>query len=64
MLLSIYIQLFTLLVIWDTWITELGNVAITEHYHMQGIFGGCKPWQNGKENIIGGMNFGSFVTEA
>ena len=24
-------------------------------------FGGCKLWQNGKGNIIGGMNFDSFV---
>ena len=24
---------------------------------MEGNFGGCKLWRNGKENIIGGINF-------
>ena len=28
---------------------------------MEGNFGGCKLWQNSKENTIGGINFGSFM---
>ena len=32
-------------------------------YHMEGNFGGCKLWQNGKENIIVGIHFGSFIKD-
>ena len=27
---------------------------------MEGNFGGCKLWRNGKESIIGGINFGGY----
>ena len=33
------------------------------HFRMEGNFGGCKLWQNGKENIIGGINFGELMTK-
>ena len=26
-------------------------------------FGGCKLWRNGKESIIGGINFGGLMTK-
>ena len=32
-------------------------------YRMEGNFGGYKPWQNGKENIIGRINFGELMTK-
>ena len=30
---------------------------------MEGNFGGCKLRQDGKENIIGRINFGGFMTK-
>ena len=32
-------------------------------YRMEGNFGGCKLWRNGKESIIGGINFGGLMTK-
>ena len=43
--------------------TISGFTLTTANYHMEGSFGKCKLWQNGKENIIGGINFGSFIVK-
>ena len=32
-------------------------------YYMEGNFGGYKLWRIGKENFIGGINFGELITK-
>ena len=41
--------------------TISGFTLTTANYRMEGNFGRCKFWQNGKENIIDGINFGGFI---
>ena len=33
-------------------------------FNIEGNFGGCKLWSNGKGSIIGRINFGSFMTKS
>ena len=35
--------------------------AMLNTYHIEGIFGGRKLWWNGKEMIVGRIDFGSFM---
>ena len=41
------------------------NIALRwlDRYRMEGNFGGCKLWRNDKGNIIGGINFGGWITK-
>ena len=38
-------------------------VGVIYIYPMEGNFGGCKLWRIGKENFIGGINFGELITK-
>ena len=40
-----------------------GFTLTTANYHMERNFGRSTLWQNGKENIIGGINFGGFIVK-
>ena len=59
------LNLFEIL-LYSTFITMKITRSTVVHRNPQrlyGKFGGCKVWQNRKENIIGGINFGVFVTK-
>ena len=48
----------------NTYIKDVFQIQIllkVFKYRMEGNFGGCKLWRNGKENIIGGINFGGLM---
>ena len=47
----------------NTYRTVLLIKCFSSIYHMEGNFEGCKLWQNGKENITGGINFGRLMTK-
>ena len=42
---------------------SMGKAGIHLKYRMEGNFGGCKLWRIGKENFIGGINFGELITK-